>query len=209
MAAETSAADGPEATAATPTNRPDATPARPARPSITKAFRAAIRPVDLRGDLAALPTIARHSKAIWLPGLLVLVAGGSVLAVGGVPKNFLVDMLFQVVLFPPAMVPAFLAGLLAPRASYLAGGITGVLAAIAFGIVIALVEVTVLQPDGSRGPLTPEQRFVFLENAIALGIPFSILVGAFSGFYRRFLALSNPNYGRPRPRPSKPTGRRR
>ncbi len=188
------------------------TPTRPVRPSIVGAFRNAIRPVNVRADIAALPTIARGSKAIWLPSLLILVAGLGALVVG-LKKNIVVDLLFQVVLFPPAMVPAFLAGMLAPRASYLTGGVAGILSAIVFAVVISGVNLTIQQtPGGPEVAITSETRLALIENAIGLGIPFSIFVGAFSGFYRRFLALSNPNYGRPRPRPNKPvkpTGRRR
>src|SRR6476659_800364 len=42
--------------------------ARPAgRVGIFTAFRMAFRPLDVRGDLRSLPSIAIHSKALWVP----------------------------------------------------------------------------------------------------------------------------------------------
>jgi ABC-type dipeptide/oligopeptide/nickel transport system permease subunit len=40
--------------------------------------------------------------------------------------------------------------------------------------------------------MTTDQKVGVVVNAVVTSVPFGILVGAFSGFYRRFLAMSSP-----------------
>jgi hypothetical protein len=47
--------------------------------------------------------------------------------------------------------------------------------------------------------MTSDQKVAIILNAIVTSVPFGLLVGAFAGFYRRFLAMSTP----PRPAPAK------
>ena len=56
--------------------RPDLiiAPLRPDAVGIVEAFRRSTGPADLRGDLASLPWLARHTKAIWVPAVVVAVA---------------------------------------------------------------------------------------------------------------------------------------
>ncbi len=172
-----------------------ATPTPGGLPGIVTAFKLAAAPADIRGDLAYLPTLARGTKAIWLP-TLVLAAIAAVFMLPGAHENTLVVLVFQTFLVPPPMAGPFLAGLLAPRASWLAGGIVGVVSALFFAGAIFAV------PDTGS---TVQQRADVALYGLLASPSFGILVGAFGGFYRRFLRLTSPNRGR---RPSRSSARR-
>jgi hypothetical protein len=165
----------------------DATPTAPAAPqrppSFTGAFRAAARPLNVRDDIAFLPRLIRH-RAVWIPVLATTVAGILLVAVGA--TNQLVNVVAQVFVVPPPMAASFLAGLLAPRASYLAGGIAGVWAALVFtGVVFTVSSATEI-------PVTTNDRVSVALYGLAVSPLFGLAVGGFAGYYRRFLAVSSP-----------------
>lgn len=157
------------------------TPQRP--PSFTAAFRAAARPLNVREDIAFLPRLLRH-KAILIPVAATTAAGLALLALGD--TNQIVNIVAQVFVVPPPMAASFLAGLLAPRASYLAGGIAGFWAALVFtGVVFALPSTEGLQ-------VTTADRLNVALYGLAVSPLFGLAVGGFAGYYRRFLAVSSP-----------------
>jgi hypothetical protein len=159
-----------------------------ARIGIVDAFRRATGPADIRGDLAELPWLARHTKAIWVPAVVVA-ASTVLLAMPGGMSNPWIVLAGQALVYPPPMATSFLAGILAPRASWLAGGIAGVFAAIGFTVLVLIAT-----------PLTVDANAPSRESLVGYGLVssplFGVAIGAFAGFYRRFLALSNPNRGR-------------
>jgi hypothetical protein len=160
-----------------------------ARIGIFSAFRLAFRPLDIRGDLRALPSIALHSKALWVP---ILITVGSTIAFAVTNGADLVTrFLFAYFIQTPAIGGVFLAGFLAPRASWLLGIIVGAVASACYAALIFTVFSAVL----AASP-TPGQT----EQTILYAIGFSPLLGAFfaaaAAWYRRFLQLSNPNRGR-------------
>jgi hypothetical protein len=158
------------------------------RIGIVEAFRRSTGPADIRGDVAALPWLARHTKAIWLPALVVAVSTILLAMPGGLSNPWIV-LAGQALVYPPPMATSFLAGILAPRASWLAGGIAGIFAAIGFSVLVL-----------TAAPLTVDAQAPSRESLIGYGLVssplFGVAIGAFAGFYRRFLALSNPNRGR-------------
>src|SRR4029078_10878979 len=83
------------------------------------AFRQSIRPVHVREDIAALPWITIHTKAIWLP-VLIPVAATLAAAVTGA-KDMVTGLLFTYFFVFPAIGGVFIGGFLAPRASWLVG----------------------------------------------------------------------------------------
>ncbi len=156
------------------------------RIGLVAAVRLAAAPADIRSDLAYLPTLVRGTKAIWLPSLL-LAAITIVFLVPGAAQNVVVALAFQTFLVPPPMAGPFVAGLLAPRAAWLAGGIVAIVdAALYAGAVLALPE--------TRATIAARPELVVY--AVLAAPSFGILVGAFAGFYRRFLRLTSPNQGR-------------
>lgn len=171
-------------------------PAAPPRPGIGAAFRSSFRPLDLRGDIRALPGLLRH-KSVWLPVLLTVVSAIAYAAVTPpIPadqmnvarpvEQTITGLLFQYFVWSPPVASIFLAGFLAPRASYLTGGIAGTVGALAFIPVVA-----------NRVGLFVQLDDVAINQYIASSLVASplagILFGGAAGWYRRFLSLANPN----------------
>lgn len=159
------------------------------RMGIFTAFREAFHPLDLRADLAALPFLAVRTKALWLPVVLVI---GTTVALGLTNgEDVVTQFLFAYFVQTPAIGGVFLAGFLAPRASWLLGAIVGFISAICYALLITVlprfVEATAVNPEAAR-------------DTIVAGLILSPVMGAFfaaaAAWYRRFLQLSNPNRGR-------------
>jgi hypothetical protein len=104
-----------------------------ARPSFLGAFRAAARPFDLRSDIPYIPALIR-SRGVWVP--VALAVGAFALALLSHGPNTLVALMVQLFLYPPTIAGAFLAGLLAPRATYIAGGIAGLAGSLLFVLLV-------------------------------------------------------------------------
>ncbi|HEX7949802.1 MAG TPA: hypothetical protein VF494_05610 [Candidatus Limnocylindrales bacterium] len=184
---ETELGESAPATAAKSTasgTRPT-TQTQPARPGITSAFRGAYHPARYREDVAALPQLIRGK---WFLISLALVFVGFVAWI--VVPNQITFFMFQTLTLPPAMLPIFLVGFTAPRASYLLGLIVGLVDIVLYSVYVVYVAA----PASSEA--IPVGDFLF--SGLTVGLPASVLFSAGAAWYRRFLALSNAN----RPRPS-------
>lgn len=170
------------------TGRPPTT-----RPSITAAFRNAYHPANIREDLAALPRLLR-TKAFLIP--IGLIFAGSMLVIIDA-SNPVAVFAFQTLVLPPAMAPIFIAGFFATRASYLLGGIIGLIDfAVYAGFLLAIVPAT-------GGTATPDEIRDQVLAAAAVGPSGGILFAAAAAWYRRFLYLSNANARRNREQQAK------
>jgi hypothetical protein len=153
------------------------------------AFRLSIRPLHVRSDLAALPWIAVHTKALWVP-ILITVASTILTAATGA-SDVLTGLLFTYFVVFPAIGGVFIGGFLAPRASWLVG--------IVIGLVSALCYV-VLGLSGKLPTPFAEQFTLNTSGAIVSAFIYSPIMGAFfaagAAWYRRFLTLSSPNRNR-------------
>lgn len=159
-----------------------------ARPSITAAFRNAYHPANIREDLAALPRLLT-TKAFLIP--IGLIFAGSMLVILDA-SNPVAVFAFQTLVLPPAMAPIFIAGFFATRASYLLGGIIGLIDfAVYAGFLLAIVPAT-------GGTATPAEIQEQVLAAAAVGPSGGILFAAAAAWYRRFLALSNASAARAR-----------
>jgi hypothetical protein len=169
-------------------------PGQPGRIGITTALRLAFHPVDVRSDLRALPQLVRN-KALLLPILLTLgstaiflVARPDVAVSGDLP-GYLSTFLFQYFIQTPAIGGVFIAGFLAPRASWL------------LGIIVGLVSAACYTALGLSGVLGAPTTTTFSDIILAAFF-FSPISGALfasaAAWYRRFLQLSSPNRGRAR-----------
>jgi hypothetical protein len=173
--------------------------AAPERMGLVASLRAAYGQADVIGDIKALPQIALHSKAIWLPGLLI-VGSGLLMQLVGTSGGPIVQLLVSLVLSPPPMIIAFLAGIFAPRGAWLVGGLMSTFAAVVY------VALTWTWSDISVTPLgwtyvpTDAQKWAFATSILIPSPVFGVAVGAFAGFYRRFLNIANPNRGQPQAR---------
>jgi hypothetical protein len=142
---------------------------------------------DVGADVRALPGIARHTLAFLLPSAAILVAfvvalDASVFRQQNQPSDPIMLVaarsLFQFVLAPPPITVVFVAAVLAPRAGWLVGGLVGLLATAAL-----LVLVAIYGPIDPKDPLTPT---IAVETLLSY-LPIYVLIGAFAGYYRRFL----------------------
>ncbi len=157
-----------------------------ARPGIFGAFRGSINSVDVRADLRQIPWLITKTKSVWLPSVLV-VASTIWFGVSGGATAQISFLAFNLFVFPPPLAAAFLAGILTPRMSYLAGGIVGLVSAIVFSVYILIGNVP------TNPSMDERQRYVLYALAIS---PLSgLAIGGFAGFYRRFLRRANPQAG--------------
>ena len=164
------------------TGRPDAA-LRQERPApaggIRAAFTQAFRPLNLREDLRLLPRLLAN-KAFWLPVLFAAVTAGAVIAFQG--RELISAFALTYFVYPPPLGAVFLAGFLAPRASYLIAGLVG--AVTAFLLAFVVQSVPSLSPGAGFG----EALFAGLATSPMSGIFF----GAAAAWYRRFLYLASP-----------------
>ncbi len=187
---------------AAPSGRTHSVAGQPARMGVGAAFRQAFRPLDLRGDLQALPRLLRD-KAFIVPVLLTVAATALVLSIprqaapadpATAPPADLLTLLaafsFTYFIQPPAFGGVLIAGFFAPKASWLLGALVGLVSAVCYAAWVLGTPVT-------------EPTTVSTTEVIVLGFVFSAISGAFfasaAAWYRRFLQLSSPNRGRTRP----------
>jgi len=193
----------------------------PVRPSIMGSFRAAVRPLDLRGDLRAAPQILTN----WGFGAAMLITAaagawfvmtynaamaaipvgtataeqmGAAVSANSMPA-FLGQMAF---LAPPPAIGAFLIGFTAKRGSWLAG--------LAYGIFVTAVVAAIMSTDAGRILVNdqPDSRGVVVLNHAAFSPLGAALFASAAAWYRRFLDLANPNRAqRPQGKPQRPQGR--
>jgi hypothetical protein len=172
----------------------------PPRMSMGAAFKASFRPAHIREDIESLPWIALHTKALWLPVLITLASTVLVAVTGG--DDMLSAFMYQYFILTPAIGGVFIAGFLAPRASWLLGVIVGAVAAACYSFL------------GLSG-IVPVGATVSPVDVVVTSFVLSPIIGAFfaasAAWYRRFLSLSNPNRQRRStgPVPKKGDGRTR
>jgi len=163
----------------------------PARAGFLGSLRTAAGPVDLRGDLRALPSVFLRSKAALIPGA-VIVATAAAMLIPSVAANQFVVLAGNVILQPPPMIIAFLAGMLAPRAAWLMGGLSGLAAGAAYVLIVTVNTDVLITPLGFTYVVSTEQKLAYALNVLITAPVFGLAVGAFAGFYRRFLNMSAP-----------------
>ncbi len=173
--------------------------APPARPSIAAAFRSSFRPLDLRGDIRALPQLVTH----WSFLVPVILSGLAVALIPLVGLNALTSAFFQYFSFTAPLGTSFLAGFFAPRASYLVG-ILAALASVGFQFLAynagPFGGLFLDFKDAAGNPMTEAAaKALVLNQALTVGVPSAALFAAAAAWYRRFLNRANPNRSRPRP----------
>ncbi len=149
------------------------TESSPARPpgGIVYAFRAAFRPANIREDLALLPVLLR-SRAVLLP--LAAIAATAIVFTATRGTELVSTLLAQYFLLPPPIGAIFIAGFFAPRASYLAGAIVGLAAAL--GLTIAAATLTPGAIGATGQPRVSPSPAIASAPAAASGSPAASLV---------------------------------
>ena len=176
---------GPRRDRATATQ---ASPSPTGRAGVIGALRTAFRPADVRGDIAALPQLLRH-RSFLIPAATILIAAAALLVTGG--TELVSRMLAPYFLAPPPVAPVFIAGFLAPRASYLIGGL--------LGIISSIVAILVLSTPGMQQAATGATAATpaLTSDVLVYSLVLATLGGAFyaaaAAWYKRFLALASPS----------------
>ena len=176
----------------------------PARPGVMAAFRSSFRPLDLRGDLRALPQIVRH-WSLWVP---IILSGIAVALVPFMGRGSIAETLFLYFSGAQPFGSAFLGGLFAPRASYLVGALIALASAgfMALAFAVGPFGGTLEGFVDANGQIVSVETYktLLLNAALFTGLPLAILVASAGAWYRRFLNRANPN----RPRQAAATSRR-
>ncbi|HEU4671850.1 MAG TPA: hypothetical protein VFS32_03040 [Candidatus Limnocylindrales bacterium] len=203
-AREADAADGEEiAPDARARKQPATATARPAaRPSFLDGFRTSLQPANVRADVVTAPAVLRSSRLLWIPFALEIAAGLIALVPGLVKDQELVAVAFSSLVAQPFIAP-LLAGLLAPRGAWLFGLLSGLLG----GILYAIFLFSPAFDAVATRQLTVGDKSQEILLNVVVGSVYGLLLGAFAGFYRRFLRATTP--ARSQPRNRRPAPRRR
>ena len=178
------------------------------RIGIFAAFKQATRPVHYFDDLRYAPTLILKTNAIW-PSALFSVAA---LAFGLTRSNYndgSIGFLLNFALPMTPLIQPMLAGFLAPRATWLAGLIASVISGACFEFLFIWYFTGHLANAPADVAITASDYFPFTAQVLMTSVAFGALLGAASGWYKRFLTLAAPPPARTqRSAPKKPAPRR-
>jgi hypothetical protein len=148
----------------------------PRRPS-------AFKMPNVREDLRALPEIFRTKRIVWVPFLLVLIGFVLNLAYWGLSADLrqIAGLYISFFFVPQGLFAYFIAGFVAPRASYLIGGLLGLLSGALFGIAL----VATLPPD--IDVVLRAQAHAEAMSSPFTGALLGTFAGGFAAWYRNFL----------------------
>jgi hypothetical protein len=143
---------------------------------------------NIREDIRALPSIFRSKPLLWLPFVLVIIGFVLALVIYGVPVDMQqwIALYLQFFLVPQGLFAYFIAGFLAPRASYLVGLILGILSGLLYGIAIIATL-----PVGPDVPL--DQAALSVVSYMVTGAVLGAFAGGFAAWYRNFLRNMQQN----------------
>ncbi len=171
---------------------------------IFSAFKLATRPVHYIDDLRYAPTLIMKTNAIWPTALLSFAS----LAFGLTQNDWNsggFSTVRDLLIATPPLIQPMLAGFLAPRATWLAGIISSLISSFCLDVLIfwALGGHVANVPEGTLAVIP------FSLDLALTAITFGALLGAASGWYKRFLSLASPAPARTqRPAAKKPAQRR-
>ena len=147
---------------------------------------------NIREDARALPEMFRTKRLMWVPLLLFAAGFLLVLVYPGLPSP-LGDgavLYLQFFFVPPALFTFFIAGFVAPRASYLVGLVYGLLAGVVWSVGYL---VTGALASGSTTTPPPDNPVLVSANLFLFGLVYGTLGAAFAGWYRDFLRRMQEN----------------
>ena len=208
-AAEADDSDGAaDVTSSRPARSRDQRPQAVIKPSgrlgIFAAAKAAYRTPHYIDDIRNVRSLVFDSKAVW-PVLVVCVAAGAFgvfrISSGASYDDPALTALFQFLFFPVPLVPPMLAGFLAPRSTWLAGLIAGFISTMTM---VGFFAMTTTRIPGYGGTISGGLLAITVQM-LSTSLAFGLMMGALSGWYKRFLRLTSA----PRDRaPAKSGGQR-
>jgi len=183
----TSDAVRPPRAAASAASKTAASNPRGQRVGFMAGFREAYKIADVRADLRAFPTLVRGRSFLIPVGLSVASTIVGLISIS--TPNVVGALAVPLFLGPLPIGSIYIAGVLAPRAAYLMGGIASLVGTV--GLVIYSVA-------GAPAGNIPTGDLAFAVGyAVVFYTFFGALIGAGLGFYRRLLRAMNPTDGRP------------
>ncbi len=130
---------------------------------------------------------------MWIP--LLLMVGGLALALvlDSLPTEVasVADLYLQFFFIPPALFTFFIAGFVAPRASYMVGFIYGALSGVIWAI--AILATGLGAATDPTAPATTNDPATVVVNMLAIGVIYGTLAAAFAAWYRDFLRRMQDN----------------
>jgi len=165
---------------------------QPARPQAPEPRKSLFSRPHVMEDIRALPGIFRTKPLVWLP-FGILLAGFLIdVAFARTDPNSqtyaIAGLVYNLVLYPQALFVPFIAGFLAPRASYLVGALVGIFCAVLNAILFTLLGAASVPTGGtSTGLLADPSQFVLLFTIPVILYAF---VAGFASWYRNFLRNS-------------------
>jgi hypothetical protein len=190
---------GPSAPVRGKSGRSDAAPVmKPGQPmGWTSSLRAATRPVHYIDDLKYAPTLIFRTNAIW-PSALLSVAALAFALTRTDYKDSTVGLLIVYALPSTPLIQPMLAGFLAPRATWLAGLISSVISGACFVVMIIYYTSGHLSNTPANWNIASDQYPGLAVQVLATAVTFGALLGAGSGWYKRFLTAKGGVFGGPR-----------
>jgi len=170
--------------------RPQAVIKPGGRLGIFAAAKAAYLTPHYLDDIRNVRSLVFHSKAVW-PVLVVCVAAGAFgvfrISSGASYDDPVLTALFQFVFFPVPLVPPMLAGFLAPRSTWLAGLIAGFISTMTM---VGFFAMTTTRIPGYGGAIYGGLLAITVQM-LSTSLAFGLMMGALSGWYKRFLRLTS------------------
>jgi hypothetical protein len=158
------------------------------RLGVFAAMKAAARTPHYVDDLRNIGPLVVGTKAIWPVAAIclgsALVAYPRINSQTVVANDPILSVIFQFVLYPLPLLPPMMAGFLAPRSTWLAGAIAALISTLTL---IALVVATQFKIEGSTTSITSANLVGITASWLSVALPFGALIGAASGWYKRFL----------------------
>ena len=105
-------------------------------------------------------------------------------------------LLLQYFVWAPPIGAVFLAGFLAPRASWLLGLLVGAVASVFFALMLVSGVFNTSMVVVGALPIATDQYAAVFGQWLLVSSGMGALFAAGAAWYRRFLQLSNPNRGR-------------
>lgn len=176
------------------------------RTGILAALRSSFGAAPIRADLAFFPSIAA-TRVLIVPLIATIATAAFAIQPAALASTW-VQLVVQSLLLPPAFVLSFLGGMLTRRASWLAGGVIGIITFAGGMFVAAAADLAALD---AKNPVRLVLE-IYAQSSNDLGALASnvygaavmgIFAGAFAGWYGRFLRAAGP-----RPRSAKERRRR-
>jgi hypothetical protein len=175
--------------------------AEPEAPPQQAAGRSSFAMPNILEDIKALPQVFRK-PLVWLPfGLLLATFVLSVALINGLldglpaPLRDGIVLYISLTLHPTTLFIFFIGGFVAPRASYLVGGMLGLLSSVFFLVVVMLSNEAASREDldsllATTGDGAPTVSAELAFQTIGLGLVIGVFAGGFAAWYRRFLRSS-------------------